>query len=68
MEKISKKLHKDLPGLRGFSKSNLYEMRKFYEEWKMLDPNFPVATGKIKTKDSAVATAELYNLDSQIDI
>ena len=30
----------------------------------MLDPNFPIATGKIQTKDSAVATAELYKYPS----
>ena len=34
MEKISEQLRKELPGLRGFSASNLYEMRKFYEAWK----------------------------------
>ena len=68
MDKISQQLHKELPGLRGFSKSNLYEIRKFYEEWKMLDPNFPVATGKLQQKDSAVTTAKSYTTENQIDI
>lgn len=30
---ICEQLHKEMPGLRGFSKSNLYEMRKFYDAW-----------------------------------
>ena len=28
------------------NKSNLYKIRRFYEAWKMLDTNFPVATGE----------------------
>lgn len=54
MEKISDMLHKELPGLRGFSKSNLYEIRNFYEAWKMLDSNFPVATGKLQLPDNQI--------------
>lgn len=46
MEKICEQLHREMPGLRGFSTSNLYEMRKFYEAWKVLDSNFPDASGK----------------------
>ena len=34
---ISDKLRKDLPGLRGFSANSLKNMRKFYENWMMLD-------------------------------
>ena len=34
---ISNKLHKELPGLRGFSETNIRLMRIFYEEWKILD-------------------------------
>lgn len=68
LKAISNQLRKELPGLRGFSETQLRDMRRFYEAWKILDPNFPIATGKLQAKDSAVATAELYNLDSQIDI
>lgn len=46
MEKISEQLRKDLPGLRGYSKSMLYEMRRFYEIWNMLDIDFPITIGK----------------------
>ena len=37
MQTISDKLRKDLPGLRGFSANSLKNMRKFYENWTMLD-------------------------------
>lgn len=30
---ISERLRKELPGLKGFSESNLKNMRMFYEEW-----------------------------------
>ena len=53
---ISEQLRKELPGLRGFSETQLRDMRRFYEAWDMLDSN------------SAVATAELQNSENQIDI
>ena len=34
---ISEQLRKELPGLKGFSATNLKNMRIFYEEWKMLE-------------------------------
>lgn len=37
LQTISDKLRKDLPGLRGFSANSLKNMRKFYENWTMLD-------------------------------
>ena len=37
IEGISEQLRKELPGLRGFSATNLRNMRAFYEEWKMLE-------------------------------
>lgn len=70
---ISKQLSIEMPGLKGFSPSNLKNMRLFYEQWKCLDTNSsvatdemqksvnsPVATGELqKSVNSAVATAEL---------
>lgn len=43
---ISKRLQSELPGLRGFSERNLKNMRKFYEEWRILDANSAVATAE----------------------
>ena len=36
---ISQLLKQDMPGLRGFSESNIKKMRIFYEEWRDLDEN-----------------------------
>lgn len=82
MDKISEQLRKELPGLRGFSASNLYEMRKFYEAWIMLDPDFPVVSGEInystnnpfligehqEQSNFPVASGKLQTSNYQIDI
>lgn len=81
-DKISEQLRKELPGLRGFSASNLYEMRKFYEAWIMLDSDFPVASGEINNASNKpvtigepqeqsnfpVASGKLQTSDYHIDI
>ena len=36
LQSISEKLQSDLPGLRGFSATNLKKMRTFYDNWKSL--------------------------------
>lgn len=46
---ISNRLRQELPGLRGFSPSNLKNMRTFYEEWQMLETNSPIATGELES-------------------
>lgn len=51
---ISDKLRKELPGLRGFSETNLKNMRLFYEEW---EPVFKKSD--ISTLISSVATDEI---------
>ena len=65
---ISEQLRKDLPGLRGFSETQMKDMRRFYEAWKMLDNNMTVATAEITSCNSAVSTAELQDKEYQIDI
>ena len=76
MAKISEQLRKDLPGLRGFSKSMLYEMRRFYDIWNMLDADFPIEIGKSPqqsivsakcTQDSCVATHYLSAKESEVE-
>ena len=64
----SEQLRKDLPGLRGFSETQMKDMRRFYEAWKMLDNNMTVATAEITSCNSAVTTAELQDKEYQIDI
>ena len=53
---ISEQLRKELPGLRGFSETQMKDMRRFYEAWEILDIN------------STVATVELLTTDNEIDI
>ena len=62
---ISEQLHKELPGLRGFSERNIKNMRAFYEEWQELDINSPTAVSKFQISDnkglinSAATAAEM---------
>ena len=57
-----------LPGLRGFSETQMKDMRRFYEAWDMLDSNSAVAAAEFISCNSAVATAELQDIENQIDI
>lgn len=64
LKAISEQLRKEMPGLRGFATTQLYEMRKFYEEWICLDPNFSVAaTGKLESEYTEInSPANLFIL------
>jgi predicted nuclease of restriction endonuclease-like (RecB) superfamily len=69
IEVIARQLQKELPDLRGFSASNMKNMRLFYESWISFI-NSPVATGELETESQQVPTAELTSWkkmsDSQI--
>ena len=39
----SQQLQKELPGLRGFSATNIKNMRSFYEEWSPFENRQPMA-------------------------
>ena len=41
---ISERLRKELPGLKGFSETNLKNMRLFYEEWKPIFNKSAIST------------------------
>lgn len=61
IEALSGQLHKELPGLRGFSARNLKNMRIFYEQWKGIEqPISADVTAKLNS-NSADATAEIAN-------
>ena len=51
IERISKQLSTEMPGLKGFSARNLRNMRSFYEEWKCLDSNLADASAKLQESD-----------------
>lgn len=65
---ISEQLRKELPGLRGYSETQLKEMRKFYDEWIFLDAKKSVATDKCATKKKSVVTDESQLTLNQSDI
>lgn len=52
IEAISKQLQKELPGLRGFSATNIKNMRSFYEEWSSFVNRQPMAIEKELTEVS----------------
>ena len=69
LETISSQLRKELPGLRGFSASNLKNMRQFYDNWAFLEEsnstdasvellsdnsNSSVMTGEIKDSQNSI--------------
>ena len=81
LKAISEQLHKEMPGLRGFSETQLKDMRRFYENWTMLDASkvdksqvdsvakdTAVITAKLPSEDTAVTTAEFQIPNNQIDI
>jgi len=76
LESISQILRKELPGLKGYSATQLREMRLFYEAWQILDPNSSVMTDESSNQEhtqsiptnSSVMTDELQDTGNQIDI
>lgn len=58
VEAISSQLRRELPGLRGYSASALKNMRKFYENWSMLDPDSSVAADESSNSTIALADSE----------
>lgn len=66
IEAISQQLHKELPGLRGFSASNIKNMRSFYEAWSPVinrpqmadDLRTPNIVGEIGDDKSLAAVSE----------
>ena len=61
---ISNKLHKELPGLRGFSETNIRLMRIFYEEWKILDENSSVVTDELQLPNNKTNTNSSVTIDN----
>lgn len=69
LETISSQLRKELPGLRGFSASNLKNMRQFYDNWSFLeDSNSTDASVELlsNSSNSAVMTGEIKDNQKSI--
>ena len=56
IEQISQLLQKELPGLRGFSATNMRKMRVFYEAWTMISNHPPVA-GNLVANENLLLSA-----------
>ena len=61
LKQISDNLRFELPGLRGFSETNLKNMRLFYEAWKSIESNSSVATDELTNTQS-----ETYDYKAQV--
>jgi predicted nuclease of restriction endonuclease-like (RecB) superfamily len=61
LKQISDNLRFELPGLRGFSETNLKNMRLFYEAWKSIELNSSVATDELTNTQS-----ETYDYKAQV--
>ena len=64
---ISAQLRAELPGIRGFSESNIKSMRTFYEEWRDLEANSPVATGELQLAEDEPGTIRQLQLTKYAD-
>ena len=66
LETISSQLRRELPGLRGYSATALRNMRKFYENWDMLDSNSASVLAELQNKDNqdvAISASTLAEID-----
>lgn len=63
IETISQTLQKELPGLRGFSASNIKNMRQFYEQWSILTNRQPAAV-EIQSPENK----DVINITQLLDI
>ena len=64
LETISGQLRRELPGLRGYSASSMKNMRKFYENWSMLDADSSSAISEIG--NSTFVNVEIEKSNSTI--
>ena len=69
LERISERIYKLLPGLRGYSAENLKKMRQFYEAWRIFDYEQDERNEQKAPSDySVIAITELDRIDDKIDI
>ena len=69
LERISERIYKLLPGLRGYSAENLKKMRQFYEAWRIFDYEQDERNEQKAPSDySVIASTELDRIDDKIDI
>lgn len=60
INEISSRLREELPGLRGFSATNIKSMRTFYEAWQ---PYLQASTATLKNSKSTAVADDLHSLE-----
>ena len=65
LKQISDSLKLELPGLRGFSETNLKNMRMFYEAWKSIESNSSVATDELTSPQSIAGDKSSQTSDNE---
>lgn len=63
---ISNKLTRDMPGLRGFSETNLKMMRIFYEQWICLDSKSSAMADDLKQPNNSLKESSAMADESKI--
>ena len=68
IETISNQLQKELPGLRGFSTTNMKYMRSFYETWCDVVNRQPTADDFINNESKELIPTDLLSKTISIDV
>ena len=68
MKMISQRLRQELPGLRGFSETNLKNMRSFYEAWNSIEVNSSVTTDEIDKTPVEKGINASKSIDNEQDV
>ena len=65
LEDISNQLQVELPGLRGFSASNLRKMRIFFAYWNQAKLILPSVTNKLENNKNSIRSSVTTKLENQ---
>ena len=64
IENISQQLQREMPGLRGFSATNIKKMRLFYEEWANIINRSPLANDlQTSNSERVISTTALLDIN-----
>ena len=65
IKQISDQLHKELPGMRGFSETSIKKMRQFYEEWApSIRPPMAVELSQLTNRPPTAVDLEVVDYES----
>ena len=65
IKQISEQLHKELPGMKGFSETSIKKMRQFYEEWSVsIRPPMAVELPQVTNRPPTATDLEVVDYES----